>query len=115
MTTSDDLNRLDALGLAQLVRQKDVKPIELVDAAIKRIERVNPTLNAVVTPMYEHAREAALRPTDLRPAGLVDRQGSRQARRRGHHPPPRVQARLRRGASQALERQPPRVQEHLRH
>jgi amidase len=42
------------------VRKKDVKPIELVDAAIERVERLNPTLNAVVTPMYEQARAQAV-------------------------------------------------------
>jgi len=41
------------------VRRREVKPIELVDAAIERIERLNPTINAVVTPMYEQARAAA--------------------------------------------------------
>ena len=31
---------------------------ELVEAAIERIERLNPTLNAVVTPIFERASEA---------------------------------------------------------
>jgi len=42
-----------------LVRNKEVQPIELVEAAIARIERLNPTLNAVVTPMYDLARTFA--------------------------------------------------------
>jgi amidase len=50
---------LDATELAELVRKGEVKPIELVDAAIERIDRLNPELNAVVTPMYDLAREAA--------------------------------------------------------
>ena len=49
----------DGLTLAELVRSKQVQPIELIDAAIVRIERLNPTLNAVVTPMYELARAQA--------------------------------------------------------
>lgn len=49
----------DATGQAELVRKKQVKPVELVEATIERIERLNPKLNAVVTPMYEQAREAA--------------------------------------------------------
>lgn len=49
----------DAMAQAELVRKKEVKPIELVEAAIKRIEKLNPTLNAVVTPMYDQARESA--------------------------------------------------------
>ena len=55
----DRFARLDAMDQADLVRQGDVKPIELVDAAIERIERVNGRLNAVVTPLYERARKAA--------------------------------------------------------
>jgi amidase len=58
----DDLAFLDATAQADLVRRKEVKPIELVDAAIERIERLNPTLNAVVTPMYDDARKAASAP-----------------------------------------------------
>ena len=56
----EDVGSLDALDLAELVRKKQVKPIELVEAAIERIERLNPRLNAVVTPMYEQARALAL-------------------------------------------------------
>ena len=51
---------LDALGQAELVRRGEVEPVELLDRAIERLERVNGALNAVVTPMYEQAREAAL-------------------------------------------------------
>jgi Asp-tRNA(Asn)/Glu-tRNA(Gln) amidotransferase A subunit family amidase len=36
----------DGLGLAELVKKKKVKPAELVEAAIERIERHNPQLNA---------------------------------------------------------------------
>jgi len=56
----EDLSLLDATAQADLVRRREVKPIELVDAAIERIERLNPKLNAVVTPMYNLAREAAV-------------------------------------------------------
>src|SRR3990172_5366101 len=51
---------LDATAQADLVRRKEVTPVELGDAAIARIERVTPRLNAVVTPMYDLARRAAL-------------------------------------------------------
>jgi amidase len=56
----EEFGSLDATALAELVRKKHVKPIELVEAAIERIERLNPTLNAVVTPMYEQARTLAV-------------------------------------------------------
>ncbi|MFH1091527.1 MAG: amidase family protein [Pseudomonadota bacterium] len=59
MTGFDDLAKMDATALAELVRKKEVKPSELVEAAIRRIEQVNPKLNAVVTPMYDQARAAA--------------------------------------------------------
>ena len=49
----------DGLGLAELVRNRDVTPAELVDAALERIERHNGTLNAVVHKAYDEARGAA--------------------------------------------------------
>jgi len=59
VATSDDLAFLDATSQAELVSRREVEPIELVDAAIERIERLNPELNAVILPMYEQARETA--------------------------------------------------------
>lgn len=50
----------DALGLADLVRGKEVEPKELVEEAINRIEALNPKLNAVINKMYEKARLAAI-------------------------------------------------------
>ncbi len=58
----DEFAFLDATAQADLVRRKQVKPIELIDAAIERIECLNPTLNAVVTPMYDEARKVASGP-----------------------------------------------------
>ena len=58
MVNAEAFASLDATALAALVRQKQVKAIELLEAAIERIERLNPALNAVVTPMYEQARRA---------------------------------------------------------
>jgi hypothetical protein len=49
--------KYDGLGLADLVRRKEIKPEELLDAAITRIEAVNSKLNAIVTDMYEEARD----------------------------------------------------------
>jgi amidase len=51
--------RLDATDLARLVADKEVSSLELVDAAIERLERVNGQLNAVITPMFEEARSRA--------------------------------------------------------
>jgi len=55
----DALQSDDATALAGRVRRREVSPGELVDAAIARIEKVNPQLNAVIHPMYEKARAAA--------------------------------------------------------
>jgi amidase len=49
----------DGLGLAELVKKKKVKPAELVEAAIERIERHNRKLNAVVFKGYDDARARA--------------------------------------------------------
>ncbi len=43
-----DYDRYDAVGLAELVRRKDVSALELLDEARARCDRVNPKLNAVV-------------------------------------------------------------------
>ncbi len=59
MTGFGDLWKLDATDQAALVRRGEVSAVELVDAAIARIERLNPALNAVVHPMFEQARQAA--------------------------------------------------------
>ena len=54
-----DYTSHDALGLAELLRTGAASPAELVDAAIERIERHNPTLNAVVVRQFEAARARA--------------------------------------------------------
>jgi amidase len=48
----------DAMGLAQLVKRKDVTAAELLDAAIARVETRNPAINAVVTKLYDYGRDA---------------------------------------------------------
>lgn len=50
---------LDATAQAALVRQGEVQPLELVDTAIQQIEKLNPILNAVITPLFEKARAQA--------------------------------------------------------
>jgi amidase len=56
---SDPFVKLDATAQAELVRTRQVTPLELVDAAIKRIEALNPKLNAFVTLFFDRAREQA--------------------------------------------------------
>ncbi len=62
MANLDEIAFLDATAQAELVRNKEITPSELVEAAIERIERLNPSLNAVITPMYDQARERAAGP-----------------------------------------------------
>jgi amidase len=56
---SDRWSNQDATSQAEAVRSGEVKPIELVEAAIARAERINPTLNAVIHEHYERARDEA--------------------------------------------------------
>jgi amidase len=51
----NELALLDGTAQAVLVRRREAQPRELVEAAIRRIERLNPALNAVVTPMFDDA------------------------------------------------------------
>jgi amidase len=59
---SDEYAGFDATAQAELVRSGEVKPLELVDAAIARIEELDPSLNAVITRQFERARAAAVSP-----------------------------------------------------
>lgn len=47
----------DGLGLAELVRTKQVSPTELLDEAIARTAKVDPQINAVVVKHYDYARK----------------------------------------------------------
>ena len=55
----DELSLLDATAQAELIRSGQVTAAELVEAAIERIEALNPQLNAVVTPVFDRALDAA--------------------------------------------------------
>ncbi len=48
----------DGIGLADLIRRKEVTPDEVLDAAIDRVEARNPAVNAVVMELYDHGRQA---------------------------------------------------------
>jgi len=54
-----EYSNYDGLRLAELVKKKEIKPIELIEAAIERIERHNPQLNAVVFKAFDEARAMA--------------------------------------------------------
>ena len=54
-----DLARMDATAQAELVKEGEASPAELAEAAIARIEALNPELNAVIHPLFEKGLEAA--------------------------------------------------------
>ena len=55
----DEYASYDGLGLAELVRRGEVKPAELLEAALERADRHDPTLNAIVYDARDEARRAA--------------------------------------------------------
>ncbi|MGY2001419.1 amidase [Blastococcus sp. SYSU DS1024] len=59
MTADDELCTRPATELAALVRRREVSARELLEAHLRRIERVNPQINAIVTLDAEAARSAA--------------------------------------------------------
>ncbi len=56
---NDELSRLDSTAQAELVRDGEVTPTELVEAAISRVEATNDEINAVIHPLFEEGLEAA--------------------------------------------------------
>lgn len=59
MSNLEDILGLDATAQAELIRRKEIQPLELVEAAIERVEKVNPNLNLVITTLFDEARSAA--------------------------------------------------------
>jgi amidase len=57
--TFSEYRRHDALGLAELIRKREVTAAELMETAISRAEEVNPALNAVIHKMYDEGRKIA--------------------------------------------------------
>lgn len=53
------LEKLDAAALAQMVRDREISPRELVQWSMKRIEKFNPAINAVTSTRYEKALQEA--------------------------------------------------------
>lgn len=59
MTTPSELTALDGCAQAELLRQRRVTARELIDAAIARIESINPHINAVTAQCFDQARAGA--------------------------------------------------------
>jgi Asp-tRNA(Asn)/Glu-tRNA(Gln) amidotransferase A subunit family amidase len=56
-----ELVQLGAADLARLIRNGQAEPLEVVDAHIRVIERLNPKINALVTVTFNQARDEARR------------------------------------------------------
>src|ERR1700712_2039408 len=52
-----EYSNYDGLGLAELVRKKEVSANELLDEAVERCETIDPQINAVVVKHYDYARQ----------------------------------------------------------
>jgi Asp-tRNA(Asn)/Glu-tRNA(Gln) amidotransferase A subunit family amidase len=63
---------LPATTLSEMYRRKEVSPVEVVDAVLDRLERVNPGINAFVTVLADQAREAARRAQEQLANGTDD-------------------------------------------
>jgi amidase/aspartyl-tRNA(Asn)/glutamyl-tRNA(Gln) amidotransferase subunit A len=60
MPAAEDLATTEsAASLAARIRRKEVSPVEVVDAAIARIEEHNPKINALIIFGFDEARDAA--------------------------------------------------------
>jgi amidase len=68
---AEELRWQDAVEQAERVRRRELHAVELVEAAIERIERANPRLNAVIARFYERACQAARTRRGARPLGGV--------------------------------------------
>lgn len=60
----ESLTRKSAGDLISLVKAREITPVEILDAHLAVIERLNPKLNAIVTLVAEQARELALKAGD---------------------------------------------------
>lgn len=100
MISDTEYLQYDAVGLAELVRRGELSASELLEAAIRRADAINPRLNAIVIPMYDIARELAARAPagpfggvpflikDLKQdyAGVLSTSGSRAYRSKNYLP-----------------------------
>ena len=62
--TNHDLTELTVAAAAKAIRDRSVSPLELTEAYLRRIERLNPRLNAYVTITADRARADARRATE---------------------------------------------------
>jgi amidase/6-aminohexanoate-cyclic-dimer hydrolase len=88
----EEYSKYDGLGLADLVKRREVTATELLELAMVRTEAVNGKINAIVLKLYDQAREAIrqglpqgpftgvpflVKDLDFRMRGVVSTEGSR--------------------------------------
>ena len=64
---TEEIYYADATGLARRIAARELSPVEVVESFLRRIDEVNPKINAVVTladDALEQAREAEARLSD---------------------------------------------------
>src|SRR2546428_551384 len=59
--SGNEICRMDAVTLAGHIRAKRLSPVEVVDAVLDRMDKVEPILHAFCTPTPDVARETARR------------------------------------------------------
>jgi len=69
--TNEDLAFSDVATLQKLLARKALSSLELTELALARLERYGPSYNAVITIMYDRARDEARRADRERAAGRV--------------------------------------------
>lgn len=61
MANANEICRMDAVSLAARIRRRELSPVEVVEAVLARMERLEPALHAFCTPTPELARAEARR------------------------------------------------------
>jgi aspartyl-tRNA(Asn)/glutamyl-tRNA(Gln) amidotransferase subunit A len=61
VATTHEIGRMDAVTIARHVAAKELSPVEVVDAVLDRLDRLDPVLNAFTTVVPEEARQRAKR------------------------------------------------------
>lgn len=61
MAEANDICRMDTVTLASRIKAKELSPVEVVEAVLGRLERLDPLLHAFTTVTADQAREDARR------------------------------------------------------
>lgn len=57
----EEYRQMDGIGLAELIKKGNISAAEVLECAITRAEQVNPKINAIIAPMYDHSRKYLLK------------------------------------------------------